>query len=46
MAVRKPVERIASSRGDLRKFPSEVRRVVGQAIDDAQLGAESPLPRR
>jgi phage-related protein len=43
MAVRKPVEWIASSRGDLRKFPPEVRRVMGQAIDDAQLGSESPV---
>lgn len=42
MTARKPVEWIASSRNDLRKFPAEVRRVVGQAIDDAQLGLESP----
>ena len=42
MIVRKPVEWIASSRNDLRKFPSEVRRVMGQAIDDAQLGDEHP----
>lgn len=43
MAARKPVEWIASSRSDLRKFPPEVRRVMGQAIDDAQLGLESPV---
>jgi phage-related protein len=43
MAARKPVEWIAASRSDLRKFPSEVRRVMGQAIDDAQLGLESPV---
>jgi phage-related protein len=43
MSARKPVEWIGSSRSDLRRFPSEVRRVVGQAIDDAQLGLESPV---
>jgi phage-related protein len=43
MTARKPVEWIGSSRTDLRKFPSEVRRVMGQAIDDAQLGLESPV---
>jgi phage-related protein len=42
MTVRKPVEWIGSSRSDLRKFPPEVRRVMGQAIDDAQLGREHP----
>lgn len=42
MSNRKPVEWIGSSRDDLRKFPQDVRRVVGQAIDDAQLGGESP----
>jgi phage-related protein len=35
MIVRKPVEWIGSSRDDLRAFPPEVRRVDGQAIDDA-----------
>ena len=42
MTTRKPVEWIGSSRDDLRAFPQEVRRVMGQAIDDAQLGAEHP----
>ena len=42
MNRRKPVEWIGSARSDLRKFPPEVRRVMGQAIDDAQLGLESP----
>ncbi len=42
MTARKPVEWIGSSRDDLRKFPQEVRRVMGQAIDDAQLGDEHP----
>ena len=43
MTARKPVEWIGSSLEDLRKFPPEVRRVMGQAIDDAQLGLESPV---
>jgi phage-related protein len=42
MSARKPVEWIGSSRSDLRNFPPEVRRVMGQAIDDAQLGTEHP----
>ena len=42
MTARKPVEWIGSARNDLRKFPQDVRRVMGQAIDDAQLGAEHP----
>src|SRR5881296_297251 len=42
MNVRKPVEWIGSSRDDLREFPPEVRRVMGQAIDDAQWGGEHP----
>jgi len=42
MTARKPVEWIGSSRGDLRAFPQEVRRVMGQALDDAQLGTEHP----
>jgi phage-related protein len=42
MTARKPVEWIGSTRNDLRKFPQDVRRVMGQAIDDAQLGAEHP----
>lgn len=42
MIVPKPVEWISSSRDDLRAFPQEVRRVMGQAIDDAQHGGEHP----
>lgn len=40
--MRKPVEWIGSSRDDLRAFPPDVRRVMGQAIDDAQWGGEHP----
>ncbi|HEY4774606.1 MAG TPA: type II toxin-antitoxin system RelE/ParE family toxin [Xanthobacteraceae bacterium] len=42
MNVRKPVEWIGASRDDLREFPPEVRRVIGQAIDDGQWGGENP----
>jgi phage-related protein len=42
MTARKPVEWTGSARNDLRKFPQDVRRVIGQAIDDAQLGLEHP----
>ena len=42
MDTPKPVEWIASSRDDLREFPQEVRRVMGQAIDDAEHGDEHP----
>jgi phage-related protein len=42
MRARKPVEWIGSSRDDLREFPQDVRRVMGQAIDDAQHGGEHP----
>jgi phage-related protein len=42
MTVRKPVEWVGSSKDDLRKFPPDVRRVMGQAIDDAQWGGEHP----
>jgi phage-related protein len=38
----KPVEWIGSSRDDLREFPQDVRRVMGQAIDDAEHGDEHP----
>ena len=41
MPVRKPVAWIGSSRSDLRAFPQGVRRVMGQAIEDAQCGEES-----
>ena len=42
MSLRKIVEWIGSSKDDLRAFPQEVRRVVGQAINDAELGGEHP----
>jgi phage-related protein len=42
MDTPKPVEWIASSRDDLREFPKDVCRVMGQAIDDAQHGGEHP----
>jgi phage-related protein len=42
MDTPKPVEWIASSRDDLREFPKDVRRVMGQAIDDAEHGDEHP----
>jgi phage-related protein len=42
MSNPKPVVWVGSSRDDLRKFPVEVRRVMGFAIDDAQNGEESP----
>lgn len=42
MSTRKPLEWIGSSKDDLREFPPEVRRVMGQALDDAELGREHP----
>jgi phage-related protein len=42
MDTPKPVEWIASSRDDLREFPKDVRRVMGQAIDDAEHGDKHP----
>jgi phage-related protein len=42
MDMPKPVEWIGSSRDDLREFPQDVRRVMGQAIDDAEHGDEHP----
>ncbi len=39
---RKPVRWIGSSRDDLRIFPEEVRRRVGGALWDAQIGIKSP----
>jgi phage-related protein len=42
MDMPKPVEWIGSSRDDLREFPQDVRRVMGQAIDDAWHGDEHP----
>jgi phage-related protein len=38
----KPLLWIASSRDDLRQFPGDVRRLMGQALDDAQHGGEHP----
>ena len=40
MKNQKPTEWVASSKGDLRDFPEEVRRVMGVAINDAQNGEE------
>src|SRR6202166_4892241 len=39
----KPVRRVGSSREDLRSFPEEVRRQVGGALWDAQLGLKAPF---
>ena len=41
MDPRKPVQWVGPSLDDLRAFPQEVRVAVGQALDDAQRGAES-----
>src|SRR4051794_32165104 len=42
MEVLKPLVWMGSSLDDLREFPAEVRRVMGQALDDAQRGEEHP----
>ena len=42
MQTRKVVEWVGSSLDELRRFPTDVRRVVGQALDDAQKGGEHP----
>ena len=42
MEIRKAVEWIGSSLDELRSFPADVRRVVGQALDDAEKGGEHP----
>jgi phage-related protein len=42
MEVLKPLVWMGSSLDDLREFPAEVRRVMGQALDDAQRGGEHP----
>ena len=42
MQTRKVVEWVGSSLDELRSFPADVRRVVGQALDDAQKGEEHP----
>jgi phage-related protein len=39
----KPVRWVGSSRDDLRDFPEEVRRRVGGALWDAQLGLKAPF---
>jgi phage-related protein len=39
---RKPLDFIGSSRGDLRRFPKEVRIVIGTALNSAQLGGKHP----
>jgi len=39
----KPVRWVGSSREDLRSFPEEVRRQVGGALWDAQLGMKAPF---
>ena len=42
MDSRKAVKWMGSSLDDLRSFPADVRRVVGQALDDAEKGGEHP----
>jgi phage-related protein len=39
---RKPLDFVGSSRDDLRKFPKEVRIVMGTALNSAQLGGKHP----
>lgn len=39
----KPVRWVGSSKEDLRSFPEEVRRQVGGALWDAQLGLKAPF---
>jgi len=39
---RKPLDFIGSSRDDLRRFPKEVRIVIGTALNSAQLGGKHP----
>jgi phage-related protein len=40
--VSKPVRWVGSSRDDLRRFPEEVRRRVGGALWEAQIGGKAP----
>lgn len=42
MVTRKTLVWIGSSKEDLRSLPTDVRRVFGQAIDDAEWGGEHP----
>jgi phage-related protein len=41
----KPVRWVGRSREDLRSFPEEVRRQVGGALWDAQMGLKAPFSR-
>lgn len=41
----KPVRWVGSSKADLREFPEEVRRRVGGALWDAQVGRKAPYAR-
>jgi phage-related protein len=43
MVQPKPVRWVGSSREDLRSFPEEVRRQVGGALWDAQMGVKAPF---
>jgi phage-related protein len=38
----KPLHWIGSTKRDLKKFPKDVMRVMGQALDDAQWGGKHP----
>lgn len=40
--ARKPLSWIASTKRDLKKFPRDVMRVMGQGPDDAQWGGKHP----
>ncbi len=40
--VPKPVRWVGSSRDDLRRFPEEVRRRIGGALWEAQIGGKAP----
>ena len=42
---RKPLDFIGRSREDLRRFPKEVRIVMGTALNSAQLGGKHPAAR-
>jgi phage-related protein len=42
IALRKLIRWVGSSRRDLRRFPREVRRDIGMALDAAQLGEMDP----
>lgn len=38
----KPLYWVGSTKNDLKKFPKDVMRVMGQALDDAQWGGKHP----